>query len=110
MQLGLRERTLFPEYYKEFRLLRAFGRIYAFPPFLDRDETLHQGRLLRHPATLTAATLEEMQALIDEFDLGRYEPAVIDTYQGYDLVRLCDSLYGVPQSAHGVNLNLEEDR
>jgi glycosyltransferase involved in cell wall biosynthesis len=110
MQLGLRNRVDFPETYKGFRLLRAFGRIYGFPPFLEPDETLHRGKLLRHPATLTAATLAEMQALIDAFDFGPYAPEVVDTFDGYDLVRHCGALYGVPQSAGTVNLNLDEER
>ncbi len=110
MPLGLRDRVDFPESYKGFRLLRAFGRVYGFPPFLEPDETLHRGKLLRHPATLTAATLAEMEALIDGFDFGRYEPEVVESCADYDLVRHCGSLYGVPRSAGSVNLNLEVDR
>ncbi len=110
MQLGIRARVDFPETYKGFRLLRAFGRVYGFPPFLDPDETLHRGKLLRHPARLTAATLDEMKALIDAFDFAAYEPQLLDTFDGYDLVRHCGSLYGVPQSAGAVNLNLDDDR
>jgi glycosyltransferase involved in cell wall biosynthesis len=108
--LGIRERVDFPESYNGFRLLRAFGRIYGFPPFLEPDETLHRGKLLHHPATLTAATLAEMEALIDAFDFAPYEPEVVDAYEGYDLVRHCELLYGVPQSARPVNLNLDPDR
>ena len=98
----------FPEFYKDFRLYRSLGRVYGFPPFLEADETLHDLKLLRHPATLTAPTLEEMQALIDNFDFSRYEPELLESYEGYDLVRHCGSLYGVPQSAGPVNLNLDD--
>ncbi len=108
--LGPRERIDFPEAYRGFRLLRAFGCIYGFPPFLEPDETLHKGRLLMHPATLRASSLEEMRALIDAFDFTRHEPEVVDSYEGYDLVRHCGALYGVPRSAGRVNLNLDEDR
>ena len=110
MHLGLRKRVDFPETYKGFRLLRAFGRIYGFPPFLEPDETLHRGRLLRHPATLVAATLAEMESLIEVFAFERYKPEVVETYEDYDLVRHCGSLYGVPRSAGAVNLNLDADR
>src|SRR5439155_12376165 len=84
--------------------------IYAFPPFLEPDETLHKGQLLMHPATLRTPTLEEMQALIDGFDFARSEPEVVDSFEDYDLVRHCGALYGVPRSAGRVNLNLSDDR
>jgi glycosyltransferase involved in cell wall biosynthesis len=108
--IGWRERVDFPETYRGFRLLRAFGCIYAFPPLLDPDETLHDGNLLRHPATLRAPNLEEMQVLIDNFDPGRYEPETLASYEGHVLVRHCGTLYGVPRSAGTVNLNLEDER
>jgi glycosyltransferase involved in cell wall biosynthesis len=110
MQLGLRERVDFPESYKAFRLYRALGRVYGFPPFLEPDETLHGGKLLSHPAALNTATVDEMRSLIDHFDFAAYEPEVVDSYEGYDLVRHRGALYGVPQSAGAVNLNLEDDR
>jgi len=100
----------FPEFYKGFRLARTHGRVYGIPPFLEPDETLDRGRLLTHPATLSAATLPEMQALIDGFDGRRYEPVPQGTCDGYDLVRQDGWAYGVPQSAGAVNLNLEEER
>jgi hypothetical protein len=77
---------------------------------LEPDETFHRGKLLMHPATLTAATLEEMEALIHGFDTARYEPEVIGHFEEHDLVRHCGCLYGVPRSAGPVNLNLEMDR
>jgi glycosyltransferase involved in cell wall biosynthesis len=110
MELGIRERLDFPEYYKGFRLLRCCGRIYGFPPFLEPDETFDDGKLLGHPATLRTATLEEMLAEIDHFDASRHEPQFVETYDGYDLVRHGSSHYGVPQSAGDVNLNREADR
>src|SRR5262249_50217645 len=44
------------------------------------------------------------------FDFTPYEPEVVDACEGYDLVRHGGSLYGVPQSARPVNLNLDYDR
>jgi glycosyltransferase involved in cell wall biosynthesis len=110
MSLGLRERVDFPEYYKGFRLYRALGRVYGFAPFLEPDETLHGGRLLTHPAALNAATLDEMRSLIDHFDFAAFEPEVMGSCEGHDLVRHRGSPYGVPQSAGRVNLNLEDER
>ncbi len=108
--LGIRERVPFPEVYKEFRMARTHGRVYGVPLFLEPDETLDRGRLLTHPATLSAATLPEMQALIDSYDGRRYEPIPQGRCDGYDLVRHDGRAYGVPRSAGPVNLNREEDR
>ncbi len=110
MELGLRERVLFPESYGDFRLIRTHGRVFAIPEFLDPDEVLHRGRLHTHPGVLSAPTLEEVQALIDDYDDTPYRPEPVESFEGYSLVRKGGAVYGVPQSAGLVDLNVDEDR
>jgi glycosyltransferase involved in cell wall biosynthesis len=110
MQFGLRERVPFPETYKGFQLLRTHGRVYAIPYFLEAEDLLKYGRLQSHPAVLSAATLNELTALIDDSDLSQYRPELAGHCNGYVLIRHRGAVYGVPQSAGPLDLNLEEDR
>src|SRR5262245_65191056 len=99
MHLGLRPRVHFPASYKGFTLLKTHGRIYAVPPPLDPVELLKVEALFTHPAALSAGTLEEVQALIDRFDAQDQLPQVLDTFDGYNLVRFRGALLAVHQSA-----------
>lgn len=110
MQLGRREKTSFPDWYKTYRLIRSHGRCYGIPPSADAEEILQAGTLFEHPAVLTAATLPELQELIDAFDEESVKPAVVGRHEGYDLVRLGGALYGVPSAATPGDLNLPGER
>lgn len=110
MHLGLRPRVHFPASYKGFQLLRTHGRVFAVPPPLDPEELLKKDHLFIHPAALSAATLEEVQALIDRFDAEEQLPQKLDAYRGYDLVRFRGALFAVRQSAGQVDLDLADDR
>src|SRR5207249_10236635 len=98
MPLGRREPVHFPETYKGFRLVRTHGRFFGIPGFLGATDLGSCLRLLPHPAVLSAATLREVEALIDAGDGRRDEPEGVATYEGYDLVRHRRGYYGVPRS------------
>jgi glycosyltransferase involved in cell wall biosynthesis len=98
-----------PWKYKGFELVSTHGRFFAIPDFLDAEEIHARGLLRSHPAVLSGATKEEMEARIDEFDAGPYLPEIEGHYQGYDLVRYRGACHGVPRGAGFVDLNLEED-
>jgi glycosyltransferase involved in cell wall biosynthesis len=108
-RLRKRANLPFPCTYKDFRLVRGNGRIYGIPTFLDADELSIEGRLVGHPAVLSAATKEELQEQIDRYDVGRYQPQVIGSCDGYNLVRYDGAVYGIPQSAGPADLNPEEE-
>jgi glycosyltransferase involved in cell wall biosynthesis len=110
MHLGPRPKILFPPEYKDFHLVRAFGRIYGIPPTLDPEEIEESGRLTSHPAILSAPTLAEMQALIDDRDAARDQPQVVGDCGTYHLVGYRGWIYGVPRAAGYVDLDLEDDR
>jgi glycosyltransferase involved in cell wall biosynthesis len=109
-RLGSRPRLSIPESYRGFLVIRTHGRVFGIPPFLDVRDLNRQGRLFKHPAVLSAATLDELQPLIDRCQDEAGRPEVIRHYRGYDLVRLRDCVYGVPRAAGAIDVNLEEDR
>ncbi len=76
MPLGLRPRVPFPESYRGWGLVRTHGRVFALPPSVDPLDALRTGRLFTHPAALSAATLDEMQRLIDDRGGEADEPIV----------------------------------
>src|SRR5262245_1884957 len=108
--LGLRLRVPFPETYRGFRLLRAHGRVYATPPSPDPARMLQTGRLFTHPAVLSAATREELEATIDAAGARDEQPVVVGRSGGHDLVRHRGVVHGVPLAAAPVDLDLPEDR
>lgn len=111
MHLGRREKVLFPEFYRGFRLIRTHGRVFAFPPALKVMRILHiPGLMFRHPAVLSAATLEEAQALVDQFDERSLVPEVVRKVEGYDIVRHRGAFYAVPSGAVDLDLDIPEDR
>src|SRR5437867_10961811 len=110
MHQATQPKVRLPYAYKGFYLTRSHGRLYGIPPFLDPDELHYRKRLHIHPAVLSASTEEELKALVDSYDPAPYRPEVIENYEGYKLVRLGGAMYGVPQSAGLVDLNLEEER
>jgi glycosyltransferase involved in cell wall biosynthesis len=108
--LATRRKQLYPYTYKGFHLVRNHGRVYGVPTFLDLEEVELRGRLISHPAILSAATREELEAHINGLYGNHCLPEVVDRYEGYDLVRHRGSFYGVPQAAGFVDLDLEEER
>ena len=109
MHLGLRIRVPFPESYRDWGLVRVHGRVFGLPPHMDALEALRTGRLFTHPDALSAATLEEMKALIDGFD-GDVAPAVVAAHGEHDLVRYRGAIHAVPRSAGLVDLAVGDDR
>jgi glycosyltransferase involved in cell wall biosynthesis len=99
-----------PEKYKGFHIVRICGRVFAVPPHLDLDEMHRDHNLYKHPAVLSAATLEEIEARIDRATEERFAPEVVGRYEGYDLVRWRAAVYAVPCSAGAVDVELDEDR
>lgn len=111
MHLGLRARVPFPESYKGFRLIRTRGRVHAIPPTTHAERILGTPGLLdRHPGVLAAATLEEVQRLVDAADPASFVPQVLTRVAGYDVVRYRGAFYAVPQAAGDIDLDLAEDR
>jgi glycosyltransferase involved in cell wall biosynthesis len=111
MNLGRREKVPFPESYKGFRLIRIRGRVHAIPPTAQVERILGAPGLLdRHPAVLAAATLEEVQKLVDAADPSALRPEVVGAVAGYDLVRHRGAFFAVPRGAGEIDLDLPEDR
>jgi glycosyltransferase involved in cell wall biosynthesis len=108
MNLGLRPRAHFPATYRDYSLVRTHGRVYAAPPPHDPEDLLGTGELFTHPAVLTAQTLEELQALIDQ--AGGEAPAAVDQCGEYDIVRHRGALLAVLRSAGPVDLDLPRER
>ncbi len=110
MNPGLRPRVPFPKKYKNFRLIRTHGRVFGIPDLIDPNESLRPDNVSTHPAVISAATLEEMREMIDRFDESTITPQIVDTVDGFNLVRLGDKLYSVPQSAPPGDLHLADER
>ena len=108
--LGARPKGPYPCTYRGFRLVRAFGRVYAIPPFLDPEEIHDRDRLTSHPAILSAPTRDELDALIEAYDPSPYQPEPLGRYEGYRLVRYRGAVYGVPEAAGPVDLGVEDER
>lgn len=96
--------------YKEFYLVRSHGRVYGIPHFLEPEELIRHGKHVSHPAVLSAATCDELQAQIDDFDYASIVPETVGSYRGYNLVRFRGTYHGVLQSVNDVDLDLAEDR
>ena len=111
MHMGLRARVPFPESYKGFRLIRTRGRVHALPPTTQVERILGTPGLLdRHPGVLAAATLEEVQRLVDATDPASFVPEVLTRVEGYDIVRYRGGFFAVPQGSGDLDLDLAEDR
>ena len=111
MHLGLRARVPFPAEYKGFTLLRTHGRVYALPPGAQvRRIMTTSGLLDRHPAVLSAATLDEVRRLVDGYDLSALVPEIVGHAEGFDFVRHRGNCYAVPQAAGDLDLDVPEDR
>lgn len=110
MNLGARAKYSVPAAYKNFALIRTRGRVYGLHQSLDPLGVSHTGRLHDHPAVLIAATVPEMQRLIDACDESEIVPQVIDRCENYHLVRLAGKMYGVPVSAGPADLHLADER
>lgn len=111
MNLGRRAKVPFPESYKGYRLIRIRGRVHAIPPTAQVERILGTPGLLdRHPAVLVAATLEEVQRLVDAADASALRPEVLGQVEGYDLVRHRGAYFAVLRAAGAVDLDLAEDR
>jgi len=108
-ELGIRPKVLFPRTHKDFHLVRQHGRVYGLPFFLGPYAVEEFRRFSDHPAVLSAATLEELKTLIDQRGSGPHSAAPcagIGSCDGYEVVRFQGAVYGVPQSAGRVDLNL----
>ena len=107
--LGMRPRVFFPDTYRGFHLLRTHGRVYAIPLSLDPEELLRNGQLFANLAVLSAASLEELQALIDRRGGTPEEPKVVGHCRGYTLIRRRGKVFGVSALGQWVNLDLPEE-
>jgi glycosyltransferase involved in cell wall biosynthesis len=111
MHLGRRDKVPFPDSYRGFRLVRTHGRVFALPPAVDTERVLNTpGLMFRHPAVLSAPTLEGVQAAVDRFDPRTLAPEAVDVDGGYEIVRHRGALYAVPRGAGGVDLDVADDR
>ena len=110
MNFGPRAKYSVPATYRNFALVRMRGRVFGIHQSLDPKGVLYTGRLFDHPAIFSAATVEELQRLIENCDERELVPQVIDRCEVYDVVRLRGKLYGVPQAAGPADLHLPEER
>jgi glycosyltransferase involved in cell wall biosynthesis len=108
-QLGARPAWELPPCYKGFHLAQSHGRVYAIPPGLDPAEVHRSGRLLSHPAFLSAATVADLQAQIDGLDFQALRPEPLGACDGYRLVCFLGAVYGIPEAAGPVDLTLDEE-
>jgi glycosyltransferase involved in cell wall biosynthesis len=107
--LGPRSARSFPYTYNGYHLLRSHGRIYALPDRLDPEDLETLSRLTSHPGILSAATVDELEALIDASG-GPPRPEPTGTCAGYNIVRYRGAYYGVPRAAGPIDLDLDDDR
>src|SRR4051794_31588861 len=99
MHFGRREKVPFPASYKGFTLIRTHGRVYALPPGAQVSRIINTSGLLdRHPAVLSAATLEEVQRFVDGCDPRAQVPEVVGHVEGFDIVRHRGACYAVPRT------------
>src|ERR1700736_5705280 len=108
-QLGIRPKVPFPHTYRGFHLVRSHGLVYGIPGFLEPEDIFRRGMLTSHPAILSAPSRQELEALIDGFDVAAQRPEFLGSFAGYNLVRHRGAVYGVPQAAGPVDLDLEEE-
>lgn len=110
MHLGRREKVPFPASYKGFTLIRIHGRVHAIPPTADAERIIGTPGLLdRHPAVLAAATLEEVQRLVDDCDPRAHVPETLKRVEGYVIVRHRGAFFAVPQNAGVIDLDIASD-
>src|SRR5687767_13551921 len=108
MHLGRREKVRFPETYKRFRLIRTHGRVFGIPLSQNAEAILNGGKLFTHPSVLSAPTLDEVRERIDDFDESPWRPEHVGEYEGYDLLRLDDTVHAVPAGAGEVDLHTDD--
>jgi glycosyltransferase involved in cell wall biosynthesis len=108
--LGVRPRPARPERLGAFRILHGRGRFYAVPDFLDPLEKRDPWLLSTHPATLSAATWDELQERIRDFDAEVYQARQLGGFDGYNLIQKGDAVFAVPKTAGQVDVNLAEER
>ena len=111
MHLGRRDKVPFPAMYNGFRLLRAYGRVYAVPPAAQVERILSTpGMIDRHPAVLSAATLDEVRRLVDAADPRAPQTEVVSRTSGYDIVRHRGGCFAVPHGVGDIDLDVAGDR
>ncbi len=110
MRLGRQPKTPFPERYKGFRVIRTHGRVWGIPPAADEVRLLAEELLFDHPAVKSAATLDELTALIDRYDPAEDQPDPVARRDGYDVVRFRGVYHAVPHGAGLVDLDFPQDR
>ena len=109
MHLGLRPVTPFPSHRKGMCVVRTHGRIFAYPPEVE-PAVADDPWLLTHPAVISASTFEELDERIAEYDRSSFIPELVETRQGWRIVRLGPTLHAVPPGTTHVDLNLPEER
>jgi glycosyltransferase involved in cell wall biosynthesis len=110
MNLGRRDKDVFPKYYRGFRLFRSHGLVYAIPPSVDAKRIIFAELVFDHPAVLKTATLDEAREAIDRFDPRTLERETVGRYRGYDLVRFRGRLHALPHGAGDIDLDIPDDR
>jgi glycosyltransferase involved in cell wall biosynthesis len=105
----MRPKVRVPRPYKGFCVVRDLGRFYGIPNFVEPWETRERERLISHPAVLSAATEKELEALIDDYDSRAFRPQPVGSYEGYNLIRHGNAVYGIPQTAGPPDFYEEED-
>src|SRR5262245_23543653 len=110
MHLGRRPKVQFLAEYRGFRLIRAYGCVYAVRPPADPEELLRRAELLSYEGALSATNLPELQALLDHLDLADGRPEPVGACGDHDLFRHRDSFHAVPRSAGPVDLDSPQER
>jgi len=91
--------------YKAFRIIDHDGWFYAVPEEFGPIDWSRWRQLLQHPAVLAAPSRETLELLVDDFNSDRLRTEQLQKFQGYQLFRLRDRFYAVPDSLQSIDLN-----
>jgi glycosyltransferase involved in cell wall biosynthesis len=99
--------------YQGFNLIRYRDLFYALPQALGHIDFTDKEQL-RHPEIISSRTLEDVRKLIDEvikLSVGVPKfPEPTGSYKSYDLVKLEDCIYALPQSLGSIDFTDEQQR
>ncbi|MDB5311903.1 MAG: hypothetical protein JWO38_6105 [Gemmataceae bacterium] len=95
--------------YRGFRLFEHLDDFYGVPPYLLRADLYAPDQLIRHPAVMSAPTRELLEARIDASDPSPAVCEPVGEFDGHELIRYGERVYGLPRGTDAVDLTCEAD-